>query len=201
MAMIWYNAHFIQKTDNEYTKLLESNVLISNTLTQTNINTAFTMDLCSQLVLQGKNGNWNQIISKLDSIKQENTKIFTDLTIDSNKIQKLDELIIARSTLIIQRDSLVNLVKNNMSIQAKLYLQNELADGFRIFFKTSNSYLTFVQKHNLTLSQEISERSSIIKKINQYIFWLPIACIAFLAMIILFVFYRLFSISTEEVIY
>jgi hypothetical protein len=159
------------------------------------------MDLCSQLVLQGKNGNWNQIISKLDSIKQENTKIFTDLTIDSNKIQKLDELIIARSTLIIQRDSLVNLVKNNMSIQAKLYLQNELADGFRIFFKTSNSYLTFVQKHNLTLSQEISERSSIIKKINQYIFWLPIACIAFLAMIILFVFYRLFSISTEEVIY
>jgi hypothetical protein len=201
LGMIWYNSNFIQKTDKEYSQLIESTSLSSNALTQTNINTAFAMHLCYQMVLDCNNGYGVGIINKLDSIKMENTNLIKDLELDAKTIkqkQKLAELIGIRANLIVQRDSLVKLVKQNLPLQAKDFLQSQMADSFNQFFKTSSSYLLLAQENSNTLSQKLSAKNETVKKINQYLFWLPIACFGLFAFFILIVFFRIYHFSKDD---
>jgi hypothetical protein len=204
LGMIWYNANFIQKTDKEYSQLIESTSVSSNALTQTNINTAFAMHLCYLMVLDGNNGYGVGIVNKLDSIKKENTNLIKDLELDAKTIeqkQKLAELIGIRANLIIQRDSLVKLVKQNLPMQAKDFLQSQMADSFNQFFKTSSSYLLLAQENSNSLSQKLSAKNESVKKINQYLFWLPIACFGLFAFFIIFIFFRIYHITKDDLDY
>jgi hypothetical protein len=204
LGMIWYNADFIQKTDKEYSQLLESTSLSSNALTQTNINTAYAMQLCYQMVLNGNNGYGVGFVNKLDSIKTENTCLIKDLELDAKTIkqkQKLAELIGIRANLIIQRDSLVKLVKQKLPIQAKDFLQSQMADSFNQFFKASSSYLLLAQENSDTLSQKLSAKNETVKKINQYLFWLPIACFGLFAFFLFFIFFRIYHIAKDDIDY
>jgi hypothetical protein len=204
LGMIWYNANFIQKTDKEYSQLIESTSLSSNALTQTNINTSFAMHLCYKMVLDGNNDHWIGFANQLDSIKKENSNLIKDLELDAKTIeqkQKLAELMGTRANLIIQRDSLVKLVKQNLTMQAKDFLQSQMADSFNQFFKTSSSYLLLAQENSTILSQKLSAKNETVKKINQYLFWLPIACFGLFALFIIFIFFRIYHFTKDDLDY
>jgi hypothetical protein len=204
LGMIWYNANFIQKIDTDYSQLLESNSLNSNALAQSNINTAYAMHLCYQMVFDGYNNNWVGFVNSLDSIKKDNTNFINSLSQNAKTIeqkQKLAELISVRANLIVQRDSLVKLVQKKLPLEAKVFLQTQMSDTFTQFFKSSSSYLTLVQEDSKELSQKLSAKNDTVKQINQYLFWLPIACFGLFIFFILFIFFRIYHISKDDTDY
>jgi hypothetical protein len=202
LGMIWYNANFIQKIDEEYSQLLESNSLNSNSLAQSNINTAYAMHLCYQMVFNGNNNNWEGFVNSLDSIKKDNANFIVSLSLNAKSLeqkQKLAELIIVRANLIEQRDSLVKLVQQNLPMEAKVFLQTQMATTFTQFFKASSSYLMLAQEESKIISKNLSAKNEIVKQINQYLFWLPIVCFVLFTFFILFIFFRVYHISKDDI--
>jgi hypothetical protein len=203
-GMIWYNAHYIQKTDKEYSNLIESAGISSNALTQTAINTSYAMHQCALMVLADDTRGCKMIVHNLDSIRKQNSNLIDRLNEEAKtkeQKEKLEEFIIVRAKLSLQRDSLVKLVANNQSKNARDFYFDKMGPNFSQFFHIGSAYLGLVDQNIKSLNNELTKRNATIVKINEYLFWLPIVALGLLITLILFIFFRVYSITKDELDY
>ncbi|MDZ4667960.1 MAG: MCP four helix bundle domain-containing protein [bacterium] len=196
LGMVWYNAKNSLRSEKDYAQLITSAGISSNALTQATINTSLAMHQCNLLVYSQSAANWEHIEQNLESIRKENTSLIENLKSEAKTEQqkeKLQELISVRAQLIDSRDSLLQMVKSNKSSEAKAYLLNSLAPNFSHFFSVGSAYLDIIQQNAIAIQNELSEKNKSVRKMNDYLFWLPIIYFGIFFTFLTFVLFRIFS--------
>ncbi|MDZ4667962.1 MAG: MCP four helix bundle domain-containing protein [bacterium] len=204
-GMIYYNARFIQKTDKEYSQIIESAGISSNALSLATINAASALQQCTQLVLdENTSAEKELIVQNLNAIRIKNNNLIERLNLEAkNEAQKikLGKFIAIRAQLMLQRDSLVQLVNANETKEAKAYFFSKMTPNYAQFFLVGAAYLSLIEQNTLDLNHELTHRNNTIVQINEYLFWLPIIALGLFIAFILFTFLRVYSITKDDLDY